>query len=157
MSGLIWVRTVWHYDGILKEFLEKVNFEKNQQTAKHSEKFPSMQSSIIDAPMPLWFHTHSSVRDVGEIIFLEEKVISTSLVLRNNDLPHQALKMAGSGHGLLRLRKYEESCPLKWLIRIQKSHLAENEHRVTYKNSLNKWSFEKHRCQKGLLDTYTRW
>ena len=72
-----------------------------------------------------------------EIIFFEEKVISTSLVLNNNVLPHQALKMADSQHGLLRLRKHEESCPLKWLIRIQKS-LAENEHWITYKNSLNK-------------------
>ena len=28
MSGLIWIQTVWHPDG-LEEFLKNLNFEKN--------------------------------------------------------------------------------------------------------------------------------
>ena len=28
MSGLIWIQTVWHFDGIFKRILGKVDFEK---------------------------------------------------------------------------------------------------------------------------------
>ena len=42
MSGLIWVQTVWHMLIIfLKEFFEKVNFEKNQQMTKLMKNYPA--------------------------------------------------------------------------------------------------------------------
>ena len=34
MSGLIWIQTVLHYDGILKDRFENVDFEKNLQRRK---------------------------------------------------------------------------------------------------------------------------
>ena len=31
MSGLVWIQTVWHSDGIPEIIYDNVNFEKNQQ------------------------------------------------------------------------------------------------------------------------------
>ena len=39
MSGLIWIQSVWHSDMFLKEFFEKVDFEKNQQTTKSMQNY----------------------------------------------------------------------------------------------------------------------
>ena len=43
-SGLIWIQTVSHPDGILKEFFEKVDFGKkiSAEDKKNHEKLPSM-------------------------------------------------------------------------------------------------------------------
>ena len=39
MSGLIWIQAVWHSDGIPERFfLKKVDFEKNQQSCKMTQK-----------------------------------------------------------------------------------------------------------------------
>ena len=43
MSGLIWIQTVWHFDGIPERIFQKVDFEKNQQTTKKHAKLPSRQ------------------------------------------------------------------------------------------------------------------
>ena len=47
MSGLIRIQTVWSQmvknSPFLKEFFEKVDFEKNQQTTKQHAKLPSRQ------------------------------------------------------------------------------------------------------------------
>ena len=41
---VIWIQTVWHSDGILKDFFEKVNLKKkNPQMTKKDAKLPSMQ------------------------------------------------------------------------------------------------------------------
>ena len=56
MSGLIRIQTVLHSGGIyLKEFFEKVDFEKNRQTTKKHEKLPSRQSvrDFTCKPLPL--------------------------------------------------------------------------------------------------------
>ena len=34
MSGPIWIQTVWHSDGIPKEFPEKVDFEEKKSAWK---------------------------------------------------------------------------------------------------------------------------
>ena len=38
MSCLIWIQTVWHHNVLLKEFLEKVDFEKNSTDSKKACK-----------------------------------------------------------------------------------------------------------------------
>ena len=43
MPDLIWIQKVWHSEDTLKEFFEKDDFEKNQQTTKKNEKLLSMQ------------------------------------------------------------------------------------------------------------------
>ena len=45
MSGLIWIQTVWHSDGIPVRIFQKVDFEINQQTAKKHSKLPIMAKS----------------------------------------------------------------------------------------------------------------
>ena len=40
MSGLLWIQTLWHFDGIHKIIFEKVNFEKNQQKTKSMKNYP---------------------------------------------------------------------------------------------------------------------
>ena len=40
MSGLIWIQTISHSDGIPERIFEKVDFEKNQQTTKKLENYP---------------------------------------------------------------------------------------------------------------------
>ena len=38
MLGLIWIQTVWQSEGILKEFFEKVDFEKKSAEDKKAWK-----------------------------------------------------------------------------------------------------------------------
>ena len=39
MSGLIWIQTVLHFDGISERIFRKVGFEKNQQTTKSKKNY----------------------------------------------------------------------------------------------------------------------
>ena len=44
MSSLIWIQTVWHFDGtnvLIKDLFEEVIFENNQKTTKPMEKYPA--------------------------------------------------------------------------------------------------------------------
>ena len=43
MSGLIWIQSVWHSDGIPERIFRKVYFENNRQRTKKHEKFPRGQ------------------------------------------------------------------------------------------------------------------
>ena len=38
MSGLIWIQTVWHSDGIPESCFEKVNFKKKSTDDKKKKK-----------------------------------------------------------------------------------------------------------------------
>ena len=51
MSGLIWIQTVNTLIIFLKEFFEKVDLEKNQQTTKKWKKFPRGQKIKIKDPL----------------------------------------------------------------------------------------------------------
>ena len=51
MSGLIWVQTVWHSNGIPEIIFQKVDFEKNQQMTKKYTNLPIMpRVSTSDKP-----------------------------------------------------------------------------------------------------------
>ena len=39
MSGLIWIKTVWHSDGV-SEFFEKVDFDKISKRQKGMKNYP---------------------------------------------------------------------------------------------------------------------
>ena len=45
MSGLTWIQTVWHSDGIPESIFEKIYFEKNQQTTKRACKITQKAKS----------------------------------------------------------------------------------------------------------------
>ena len=53
MSGLIRIQTVCRSNGIperFKDFVEKVDFEKNQQTSKRMKKYPGgKELNVLDA------------------------------------------------------------------------------------------------------------
>ena len=46
-SGLIWIKTVWHADGIPEQIFEEVDFDKNQQAPKKHAKLPSGQKLTL--------------------------------------------------------------------------------------------------------------
>ena len=47
MSGLMWIQTIWHSDGIfLKEFLRNLIL-KNQQTTKKHENFSKVLNTAL--------------------------------------------------------------------------------------------------------------
>ena len=49
MSGLIWIQTVWHADGIPARIFEKVNSEKKLADDKTHEKFSQHAKSLVNA------------------------------------------------------------------------------------------------------------
>ena len=57
MSGLIWIQTVWHSDGMPEFFSKKVDFEKNQQTTKSMEKSPVGKELYIYCIQSIAFQT----------------------------------------------------------------------------------------------------
>ena len=46
----------------LKEFFQKIDFEKNQQTTKKHAKLPSRQSVKVPTMTALWYHSWLSVK-----------------------------------------------------------------------------------------------
>ena len=46
MSGLIWIQTVLHSDGISERIFEKVDFEKYQQTDRQQKKHEKLPSRL---------------------------------------------------------------------------------------------------------------
>ena len=58
LSGLIWIQAVRHYDS-WKNFFQKVDFEKNQQTTKMHNKLPrSWIEESIDIKKSLNIQMH---------------------------------------------------------------------------------------------------
>ena len=63
MSGLIWVQTLRHFDGIPERIFRKVDFGKNQQTAKKHEKLPRMQRVNPRLLKPLKYYVFENIME----------------------------------------------------------------------------------------------
>ena len=76
MSGLIWVQTVCHSDGIPETILRKSSFlKKNHKTTKKHVKLPSIHECIFSFKLhPLLFLTYSFLSPMPKI----NRILSTA-------------------------------------------------------------------------------
>ena len=97
MLGLIWLQTVWHFDGIPERLFEKVYLKKkNLQITKKHAKLPSMQRVkcflfFLTHDKKIWFGILGKLTLMPKIrLFADEYAASTSdLTSAYNKLMHK--------------------------------------------------------------------
>ena len=93
MSGLIWIQTVWHSDGISERFKKKdkrnwkKSTQKNSRWPKGMQNYPGGQRGHTKTKSQFWCNYVPKMSRVGDTLFLVRIPSASTLALASRWLP----------------------------------------------------------------------